>query len=58
MNNRAFSLSAFRYFCAFTHYELFVSFRTLNFGLKINRINPLLVIISSQLPAITNLIHK
>jgi len=46
------------YFCAFTHYELFVSFRFLNFGFKINRINPLLVIISSKLLAITNVIHK
>jgi len=30
MNDRAFSLLFFRYFRAFTHYELFVSFRTLN----------------------------
>jgi len=29
-----------------------------NTSLKINRINPLLVIISSKLPAITNVIHK
>jgi len=56
MNDRAFSLLVFRYFCAFTHYELFVSFRSLNFGFKINRINSL-VIISSKLPAITNVIH-
>ena len=56
MNDRAFSF--FRYFRAFTHYELFVSFRSLNFGFKINRINPLLVIISSKLPAITNVVHK
>ena len=55
MNDRAFSLSFFR---AFTQYELFVSFRSLNFGFKINRINPLLVIISSKLPAITNGIHR
>ena len=55
MNDRVFSLSFFR---AFTHYELFVSFRSLNFAFKINRINPLLVIISSKLPAITNVIHK
>jgi len=41
-----------------THYELFVSFRSLNFGFSIIRINPLLVIISSKLPAITNAIHK
>jgi len=41
-----------------THYELFVSFRSLNFGFNIIRINPLLVIISSKLPAITNAIHK
>ena len=54
MNYRAFSLSVFRYFRAFTHYGLFVSFRSLNFGCKINRINPLLVNISSKLPAITN----
>jgi len=58
MNNRAFSLSFFRYFRAFTHYELFVSFRSLNFGCKINTIDPHLVIISSKLPAITNVIHK
>jgi len=32
---------AFCYHRAFTHYELFVSFRFLNFGWKINRINPL-----------------
>jgi len=57
VNDRAFSLSFFRYFSAFTHYELFVSFRSLNFGFKIYRINPLLVI-SSNLPAITNVIHK
>ena len=30
MNDRAFSLSFFRYFRAFTHYELFVSLRSLN----------------------------
>ena len=58
INDRAFSLSFFRYFRAFTHYKLFVSFRSLNFGCKINRINPLLVIISSKLPAITNVVHK
>jgi len=39
MNNRVFSLSFFRYFRAFTQYELFVSFRSLNFGCKINTIN-------------------
>jgi len=55
MNDRAFLLSFFR---AFTHYELFVSFRSLNFGFKISRINPILVIILSKLPAITNVIHK
>jgi len=49
MNDRAFSLSFFRYFRAFTHYELFVSFRSLNFGFKISRNNPLLVIISSKI---------
>ena len=32
MNDRAFSLSFFHYFRAFTHHELFVSFRSLNFG--------------------------
>jgi len=48
----------FCYFRAFTHYALFVSFCSLNFGCKISRINPLLVIISSKLPAITNIIHK
>ena len=60
MNDSAFLLSFFRYFRAFTHYELFVSFRSLNFGFKINRINPLplLVIISSKLPAITNIMQK
>jgi len=55
MNDRAFSLSFFR---AFTHYKLFVSFRSLNFGCKINTVNPLLVIISSKLPALTNVMHK
>ena len=55
MNDRAFFLS---FFCAFTHYELFVSFRSLNFGCKMNTVNSLLVIISSKLPAITNVIHK
>jgi len=55
MNDCAFSLSFSR---AFTHYELFVSFRPLNFGCKINTVNPLLVINSSKLPAITNVIHK
>jgi len=58
MHDCAFSLSFFRYFRAFTHYKLFVSFCSLNFGCKINRINPLLVLISSKLPAITNVIHK
>jgi len=58
MNDRAFSLSFFRYFRVFTHYESFVSFHSLNLSCKINRINPLLVIISSKLPAITNVIHK
>jgi len=43
------------HFRAFTHYGLFVSFRSLNSGFKIN---PLLVIISSKLPAITNVINK
>jgi len=58
MHDRGFSLSFFRCFRAFTHYKLFVSFCSLNFGCKINRINPLLVLISSKLPAITNVIHK
>jgi len=58
MNDHDFSVSFFRYFRAFTHYELFISFHSLNFGFKINRINSLLVIISSKLPAITNVIHK
>jgi len=58
MNNRAFSLLIFCCFHAFAHYELFVSFRSLNFSFKINRINPLLVVISSKLPAITNVIHQ
>ena len=48
----------FRYFRVFTHYKLFVSFRSLNFGFNINRINPLFVVISSKLLAITNVIHK
>jgi len=48
----------FRYFRAFTHYKLFVSFRSLNFGFNIKRINPLFVLISSKLPAITNVINK
>jgi len=55
MNDRTFSLSFFR---ALTHYESFVSFRSLNFSCIINRINPLVVIISSKLPAITNVMHK
>jgi len=54
-SDRALSLLFFR---AFTHYALFVSFRSLTFGCKINRINPLFVIISSKLPTITNVIHK
>jgi len=58
MNDRDSLLSFFRYFRAFSQYELFVSFRSLNFGFKINRIIPLLVIISSKLPASTNVIHK
>ena len=58
MNDRAFTLSFFRDFRAFAHYELFVSFRSLNFEGKIDRINRVLVIILSQLPAITNVIHK
>jgi len=41
------------YLAAFTHYELFVSFRC-----KLNRIHTLLVIISSTLSAITNVMHK
>jgi len=55
MSDRFLSLSFFR---AFTHYELYVSFRSLNFSCKINIINPLIVIISSKLPAITNVMHK
>jgi len=55
INDRTFSISFFR---AFTHYELFLSFHSLNFGCKINRINALLVIISSKLPAITNVMQK
>jgi len=58
MHDRAFSLSFFRYFRAVTHYKLFVCFCSLDFGCKINRIKPLLVIISSKLPAITHVIHK
>jgi len=54
INDRAFSLSFIR---ALTHYELFVSFRSLTFGCKVNRINPL-VIVSSNLPAITSVMHK
>jgi len=56
MNDRAFSHSFFVAF-VLSLYELFVSFRFLNFGCKINRINPLLVF-SSKLPAITKVIHK
>ena len=55
INDRAFSLL---FFGAFTHYELLVSFRSLSFGCKVKRINQLLVIISSKLPTITNVIHK
>jgi len=44
MHDRAFSLSFFRYFRAVTHYKLFVSFCSLDFGCKINRIKPLLAI--------------
>ena len=58
MNDRAFSLSLFHYFRAISDYEWFVSFRSLNFGCKINRINPLHLLISSKLPAITIIIHK
>jgi len=45
MNDRTFSLSFFR---AFTHYELFVSFRSLTLGCKINRINPLQLLLFHQ----------
>ena len=55
MNGCAFSLS---FFHAFTLYELFVSFHSLTFGYKINRVNTLLVIISSKLPVKTNVMHK
>jgi len=55
MSDRFLSLSFFR---AFTHCKLFVSFRSLNIRCKINRINPLIVIISSKLPAIANVMHK
>ena len=58
MHDRAFSLLFFRYFRTFTHYKLFVSFCSLNFCCKIHRIHPLHVLISSKLPAITNVIHK
>jgi len=58
VNDRALSLSFFRYFRAFTHYKLFLSFRSLNFGFNMNRINAVFVLISSKLPAITNVIHK
>ena len=44
-NDRAFSLPLFVTFVSFPHYELFVSFRSLYFGCKISRINPLLVLI-------------
>jgi len=43
MNDRVFSLSFLRYFRAFTHNQLFVSFRSFNYSCKINRINPLLI---------------
>jgi len=49
---------AFCYFRTFTHYELFVSSILLISVSKINRINPLLVIIWTKLPAVTNVIHK
>jgi len=55
VNDCTFSLQFFR---TFTHYELFVSFSLLNFGCKINATNPLPVIFSSKLPAITNVMHK
>jgi len=48
----------FHYFRALTHYKLLVSFRSLNFDFNINRINLLFVVISSKLPAVTNVIHK
>jgi len=51
-------ISRFRVFELSLIFELFVSFRSLNFGCKINTVNPLLVIISSKLPAVTNVIHK
>ena len=35
MNDRAFSLSFFRYFRAFTHYELFLPFRSCYYFIKI-----------------------
>jgi len=58
MNDRAFSLSFFRYFRAFSHCELLASLRSINFRCNINRINPLLVIISSKFPAMTIVVHK
>ena len=55
-------LSRFRFLLLSCFHSLrstvFVSFRSLNFGCKISRINPLLVLISSKLPAITYIIHK
>ena len=59
VNDGAFSLSLFVTFVlSLITNCLFVSFHSLNFGCKISRINPLLVLISSKLPAITNIIHK
>jgi len=40
MNDRAFSLSFFRYFRTFTHYKLFVSFCSLDFGCKTKQKQP------------------
>ena len=54
-------LSRFRFFVAFVlsliRNCLFLSV-LLYVGCRINRINPLLVIVSSKLPAMTNVIHK
>jgi len=53
-------LSRFRFFVTsvLSSLQIVCFFCSLNFGCKINRINPLLVIISSKLPAITNVTHK
>jgi len=53
----ALSRFVFSLFSCFHSLRIIGFFTFYNFGCKMNRINPLLVIISSKLPAITNVIY-